>query len=57
MSIAENIFEQAKNLPEDMQKEILDFALFLKHRKDKQLDAIMDKIIEEDMDALQELAK
>ena len=57
MSIAENIFEQAKNLPEEMQKEILDFALFLKHRKDQQLDATMDKIIDENMEALRELAK
>ena len=57
MSIAERIFEQAMTLPEDMQKQILDFALFLKHKERLQLDAAMDHIITEDMEALEELAK
>lgn len=54
MSIAEKIFEQAKDMPEAMQQEILDFALFLKH---KELDASMDRIIDANMEAFTELAK
>lgn len=57
MSIAEKIFEQAKDMPEQMQQQILDFALFLKEKEKHQLNAVMDKIITEDLEALKELAK
>lgn len=57
MSIAERIFEQAKDLPEHTQQQILDFAMFLKYKERLTLDAVMDRIITEDMEALRELAK
>ena len=54
MSYAQRIFEETKNMPEQQQQEVLDFALFLKQ---KRLDKVMDELITADMEALRELAK
>jgi hypothetical protein len=32
MSLAEQVYQTVKPLPEDMVQEVLDFALFLRHR-------------------------
>ena len=57
MSIPERILEQAKDLPESAQQQVLDFALFLRYKELAQLDAAMDKVIDENIEALRALAK
>jgi len=49
MTYAEKILKETQLLPESQQQEVLDFALFLKQ---KHVDRVMDKLIEEDMEAL-----
>lgn len=56
MSIPERILEEARDLPEQ-QRQLLDFALFLKMREDRALDSMMDDIISENLPAFEELAK
>ena len=57
MSIPERILEEARDLPEQQQRQLLDFALFLKMREDRALDSMMDDIISENLPAFEELAK
>lgn len=57
MTLAQRIFEQTKDLPEQTQQHVLDFAMFLKEKERRLLDARMDQIITEDLEALKELAK
>lgn len=57
MSIAEKINEEVKNMPDEDQRQILDFTMFLKMRKQRELSELMDEIIEENREALEELAK
>ena len=57
MSIAEKLNEEVKNMPDEDQRQILDFTMFLKMRKQRELSELMDEIIEENREALEELAK
>lgn len=57
MSTTERILEQMRDMPEQVQQQVLDFAMFLKEREKRALDALMDQIITEDEPALKELAK
>lgn len=59
-SIAEQIYDVARALPEDVQQEILDFALFLTEKQkqeDAEVLADMRAIIEENLPALKALAE
>ena len=57
MTYAEKIFEEAQTLPEPEQQQVLDFALFLKQKQQRQLEARMDALIDENLEAFKELAK
>ena len=57
MSIPERILQEARDLPEQQQRQLLDFALFLKMREERELDSMMDDIISENLSAFEELAK
>ena len=57
MSIPERILQEARELPEQQQRQLLDFALFLKMREERDLDSMMDDIISENLPAFEELAK
>ena len=57
MTYAEKIFAETQDMPEQTQQQVLDFALFLKQKQRRELEATMDRIITEDMEALTELAK
>lgn len=57
MTLVDRIAETANALPEQEQRQVLDFTLFLKAKEAQQLDAMMDKIIEDNKPALEELAK
>ena len=57
MSIPERILQEARELPEQQQRQLLDFALFLKMREERELDSMMDDNISENLPAFEELAK
>ena len=57
MSISERLLEEVRDLSEQQQRQLLDFALFLKMRKEKALDSMMDDIISENLLAFEKLAK
>ena len=57
MSIPERILQEARDLTEQQQRQLLDFALFLKMREERELDSMMDDIISENLPTFEELAK
>lgn len=57
MTLAEQIYEEAKNMPEIEQRQILDFLLFLQQRDQQVLEREMDELIAENMEALKVLAQ
>lgn len=57
MTLAEQIYEEAKTMPELKQQEVLEFLLFVKQRERKALKQEMDDIIQENLEALRVLAQ
>lgn len=57
MTLVERITEEARTMPALAQQQVLDFALFLKQKEQKALEADMDAIIAENLPAMKELAK
>ncbi len=57
MTLIERIAEETRSMPEQVQRQVLDFALFLKQREQKALETDMDNVIDENLEALKELAK
>ena len=57
MSLVETIMHELKYLNADQQREVLDFVRSLRMKEEKELDALMDSIIEENIEAFKELAK
>ena len=57
MALPETIMIELKSLSPDAQKQVLDFTLFLKEKQKKDLYAMMDDIITENLPAFEELAK
>lgn len=57
MSLPEEIMLEVEAMSDDQKREVLDFARFLRMREEHELDRMMDSIIDENLDALKELAK
>jgi hypothetical protein len=57
MSIEEKLLQDFSTLPDDKKLEVIDFVEFLKNRNNKQIELLMDDIINENEEALKELAK
>ena len=57
MSLAEKLVKDFEQLSEDKQKEVIDFVEFLKIKERKEKIELMDSIIDENGEALKELAK
>jgi hypothetical protein len=57
MSIEEKLIQDFLTLPDDKKLEVIDFVEFLKIRSNKQIELFMDDIINENIEALRELAK
>lgn len=57
MSLAEKIFEDVKNLPENKQVEVMEYIEFVKYREKKEKEKLMDSFIDDNLEALKELAK
>lgn len=48
---------EIEGLSESKKLEVLDFARFLRQREERDLDTLMDRIIDENFEAFKELAK
>ena len=57
MSLPEEIMTEIEFMNDVQKREVLDFARFLRMKEEKELDALMDRLIDENMEALEELAK
>lgn len=57
MDTLQQLHATITELTDARQKELLDFALFLRAQQDRDLDALMDSIITENLPAFKELAK
>lgn len=57
MTTAERIALEISGMSPQAQQQVLDFALSLKRKEQQALDADMDAVIEENLIALEELAK
>jgi len=57
MELMEEILKEIEKLDEAGKRSVLDFARRLRADEEAELDAIMDSIIDENYEALQELAK
>jgi len=57
MSLAEKLIKDFEQLSEDKKKEVIDFVEFLKIKERKEKIKLMDSVIDENEEALKELAK
>lgn len=57
MTLAQKLFKEFEKLPDDKKQEVIDFVEFLKEKSNKNIDNMMDIIIEENKEAFKELAK
>ena len=57
MSLAEKLLNDFEQLSEAKKIEVIDFIEFLKNKEQKELELLMDLVINENREALEELAK
>lgn len=57
MTIVERFIKEFEELPEEKQAEVIDFIEFLRVKENNKITQMMDTIIDENMEALLELAK
>ena len=57
MSISEEILIELKTMSDAQRAQGLDFARFLRQKEAREIEALADNIIEENMEALKEQAK
>ena len=55
MTLADKLLQDFNTLPEDKQREVIDFVEFLKSKVKSDVENMMDNIIEKNYDALKEL--
>lgn len=57
MTLVEKFVKEFEELSTDRQAEVIDFIEFLKEKENKKIEGLMDLIIDENKEALLELAK
>lgn len=57
MSLPEEIMREVESMNDAQKREVLDFARFLRTKEEQELDSLMDELIDENIEALMELAK
>jgi len=57
MSLPEAIMHELKSMNDYQKREVLDFVRFLRMKEERELDALMDSIIDDNLEAFKELAK
>jgi ribosomal silencing factor RsfS len=56
MSLTEKLLKEIEGLSEERKQEVIDFVEFLKTKSKKEVEVMMDSIIEENKEALEELS-
>jgi ribosomal silencing factor RsfS len=56
MSLTEKLLKEIEGLSDERKQEVIDFVEFLKTKSKKEVEAMMDSIIEENKEALEELS-
>lgn len=57
MTLAEKLLQEFQKLPEDKQRQTIDFVEFLRNKEQKELEDMMDAVIDDNREAFRELAK
>lgn len=57
MGLPEEIMHELQSMNDHQKQEVLDFVRFLRMKEEKELDVLMDSIIEDNLEAFKELAK
>ena len=57
MTLADKLIEEFEKLPEEKKIQVIDFVEFLKEKEKRNIEALMDDVIGENLEALKELAK
>lgn len=57
MTLAEKLMQEFEQLTEEKKREVIDFVEFVKAKEQKELENLMDSVIDENKEALGELAK
>ena len=57
MTLAEKLLQEFQELPEDKQRQTIDFVEFLRGKEQKKLENMMDDVIVDNKEAFLELAK
>lgn len=57
MTLAEKLIKDFEQLTLEKQKEVIDFVEFIKAKEQREIENLMDVIIDENKEALKELAK
>jgi formate dehydrogenase maturation protein FdhE len=57
MTLAEKLLQEFQKLPEDKQRQTIDFVEFLRNKEQKKLEDMMDAVIDDNKEAFLELAK
>ena len=57
MGLPEEIMREVESMNDTQKREVLDFARYLRMKEERELDSLMDEIIDENIEALMELAK
>lgn len=57
MTLAEKLIKEFEQLTEEKKKEVIDFVEFIKAKEQKELESLMNSVINDNREALEELAK
>lgn len=57
VTLAEKLIQEFEKLPEERKMEVIDFVEFMKQKEQREIEKLMDLVIEENKEALEELAK
>lgn len=57
MTLAEKLIKEFEQLTEEKKKEVIDFVEFVKAKEQKEIENLMDSVIDQNKEALEELAK
>lgn len=57
MTLSQKLINEFEELTDDQKIEVIDFTEFLKEKNKKNIEALMDKIILENKEALEAIAK
>ncbi|AFL99016.1 Protein of unknown function (DUF2281) [Desulfitobacterium dehalogenans ATCC 51507] len=57
MTLAEKLLKDFEQLTEEKKKEVIEFVEFIKSKEQREIETLMETVINENREALEELAK